>query len=251
MNPPKIRIALSVVILHLNQVQGAVVIDQQVGHSASSSIGIILRENGTAGQSFTPEFSSIQFITLNTLGNSLSFGPVEATLRIGLYLGEDRSMGVIASSSDLVLRSRWVEIPSDPFTIGYNIVDPLTWIFDLPVSVTPGSKYSFFVDHISGDDLDWVASLEPYAGGKGLFSIPELGFENQSYNFGFSEGILIPEPSTCLLIGLSVLVTTRRRRIEQGAAGQSSLAAPLLMSSVATTSTLRSTPAPADRVACS
>jgi hypothetical protein len=208
------------VILHLNQVHGAVVIDQQVGHSGASSIGIILRENGTAGQSFTPELSSIQFITLNTLGNSLSFGPVEATLRLGLYLGEDRSMAPIITSPDLILRSRFVEIPSEPFNLGSNIVDPLTWIFDMPVSVSPGTRYSLHVDHISGDDLDWVASLEPYSGGRALFTIPELGFENQTYNFSFSEGLLIPEPSAPLLIALSVAAAiNRRRRIESGRNG--------------------------------
>jgi len=220
MNSLKLPIALSVVILYLNQVQGAVLIDQQVGLSSSSTIGFYLRENGTVGQSFTPALSNIQFITTNSLGNSLSFGPIEATLRLGLYLGEDRSLGPLVTSADIILRSRLVVIPSEPFNIGYNIVDPLTWVFDMPVSVDPGIKYSFHVDHISGDDLDWLVSLEPYSGGHAIGNVPRFdpvdgfiyGPIDCSYNLSFSTGILIPEPSAVVMILLSSVVFFTRKR---------------------------------------
>ena len=200
MNTPKLIASICLAFLLLSQLHAAVIVDQQVDYSESSGSSFILRENGTAGQSFTPQLSSIDFITINNLGNSLSLGAIEATLRLGLYLGEDKSLGALASSPDIILRSRYEEISSEPFNLGYNIVDPLTWYFDMPVSVAPGSKYSFHVDHISGDDLDWLISLAPNNGGKAIFPIPEFGFVNETYIFSFTEEISVPEPSSLMLI---------------------------------------------------
>jgi hypothetical protein len=82
-------------------------------------------------------------------------------------------------------------------------------------------KYSFHVDHISGDDLDWLVSLEPYSGGHAIGTVPRYdpvvddfiyGPIDTSYNLSFSTGILIPEPSTIVMSLLSSAVFLTRRR---------------------------------------
>jgi hypothetical protein len=224
MNSPRIPAVLCVVIHFLTQLQGAVVTDQQVGYSGSFGYGVLLRENESVGQSFTPELSSIQFITINTLTSANFNTPVETTLRLGLFLGEDRSEAALASSPDILVSSRMVETPSGEFTIVSYVIDPVTWSFDSPLPIQSGVRYSFQIDYVSGDDLMWTASPEPYSGGRGLFT-GFGGVENESMNFSFSEGVLIPEPSPIFMAsgGALILAASRRRRIEQAVAPNRSL----------------------------
>ncbi len=204
------------VVLSLMPLQGATVIDQQVKYSGNFFLGLPLRMDNSLGQSFTPSLSSIQFITINALG-SMDNTPVQTTLRIRLFLGEDRSTDAIALSPDIVVRSRTVELPAGEFTLVSHVVDPVTWLFDSPVSLDPGIRYSFYIDHISGDDLWWSAPLESsYAGGRALFTSPFGDVENESMSFSFSEGVLIPEPGSFFMMGGAALIFSilRRRRIE-------------------------------------
>ena len=195
---------------------GAVVVDQQVGHSGVFFLGVLLRENDSAGQSFTPSLSSIQFVTINTLTSANFNTPVETTLRLGLFSGEDRSLASITSPQDILVRSRMIETPAGEFTIVTHVIDPVTWIFDAPIAITPASKYSFHVDHVSGDDLMWTASWESYSGGRALFTNILEGTENELMNFSFSEGNLVPEPEAFLMLPIGlILLSSRRRRVEQ------------------------------------
>ena len=201
--------------MSLASLQGAVVVDQQVGHSGVFFYGVYLRDSESAGQSFTPSQDSVQFITINTLTSADFNMPVQATLRISLYTGEDRSMGAIATSSDILFQSHEVQWTSGGFTFVDNVVDPLTWILDAPVSLTAGNRYSFHVDHVSGDDLMWTASWESYSGGRALFTNILEGAENQLMNFSFSEGTVVPEPESFLLFPVGMLLLWSRRKSEQ------------------------------------
>ena len=220
MNLQKLVVISAGLILSLPSLRGAVVVDQQVGHSGVSFLGVLLAEGGSAGQSFTPESSSVQFVTINTLTSANFNTPVEATLRLGLYAGESRSLGSITSPLEILVRSRMIETPSGEFTIVTHVIDPVTWIFDAPVVLTPGSKYSFHVDHVSGDDLMWTASWESYSGGRALFTNILEGTENELMNFSFSEGNLIPEPEVFLMIPIGLAFLSSRRRRERGGLGQ-------------------------------
>jgi hypothetical protein len=169
--------------------QGTFVFDQQ--SSTESNIGEgapAIQPNQPFGQSFTPTFSSVGFIRL-FLGDS-SFNGLGATVSVNLRA--DSITGSVLGSTEPVFME-------DRFSGFVN------FLFSNPVTVTPGVTY-YFQPVVESGDIWQVASHNAfgYAGGTAF----ALGQPSQVSDLWFREGIIIPEPSSVVLLlaGFGVLL---------------------------------------------
>ena len=133
------------------------------------------------GQSFTPTLYSVGFIRL-AVGDGDSGNGLGATMDV--LLRSDSITGPIIGTSESVT------MPD-----GYgNFTD---FFFSTPVTVTPGVTYYFQPEVESGDTwaIGWVYSFL-YPGGTGYY----YGQANPYYDLWFREGIVVPEPSSVILL---------------------------------------------------
>jgi hypothetical protein len=193
-----IRIALAILMLVAfgtlpASAQGTFVYDQQSAiESTGGGIAVTIQTHQPIGQSFTPGLSSIGFVRLFLIDNT--FNSLGATVYVNLR--SDSITGPILASTDPVFMP-------DGFG-GYP-----NFFFALPVAITPGQTYYFQPIVQSGDSWSLVAyNSYYYPGGMGF----NAGIAIPNSDLWFREGIIVPEPSSAVLLLIAVAVFLRRRR---------------------------------------
>ena len=171
-------------------------------YDQQSSVDGVYREGGAEiqpsqpmGQSFTPTLDSVGFVRLHvydaTFGNNLN-----GTLYLNLR--SDSITGPILASTD-------------PVVLPPRAARPVDFLFSTPVPVTPGTTYFFQPVVQTGNTWGLNASDYNYAGGTAFV----LGQPNiRNWDLWFREGIVVPEPSSIVLISLGtvgLLLALRRR----------------------------------------
>jgi hypothetical protein len=167
--------------------QGTVIFDQQSSTNETPPFpgdGVTIQTIATPyGQSFTPTLASVGFIRLLLDDNQPGNG-VGATVYVNLRSG---SVGgpIIGTTAALTFFDSFANVA--------------TFSFPSPVSVTPGAVY-YFQPATRGFSDQWnvVAGEEPYPGG----SVWVGGSAVPSSDYWFREGIVIPEPSSGMLVAL-------------------------------------------------
>jgi len=171
--------------------QGTFIYDQQ-SSDENDIAGLAVIQVQQPGQSFTPLLSSVGFIRLAlqdlNVGNSLG-----ATIYVNLRT--DSITGPILSSTGAVFMP-------DAF---FGVTD---FFFSTPVSVTPGVIYYFQPVVQSGDGWAVAGYHYNYSGGTEFLQ----GVAFPGSDLWFREGIVVPEPSSGLLILLGVVALVCFRR---------------------------------------
>jgi hypothetical protein len=171
--------------------QGTLLVDQQSFDLATSTTAINI---DGIGQSFTPMFSSIDYIQLGVSDS-------KAGSLLFVNLRQNSMTGPITGTTD-----------TQPITtIDAHL--PTTFLFSSTVPLTPGVQYFLEpVIVVNALQISVVISpvgTDPYPGGTALHgTIPG------SYDLWFAEGVVVPEPSTWALFGLGgvVLFAAKWRR---------------------------------------
>ena len=180
--------------------QSTFVYDQQSVPSDSTYIegGVANILDVSVGQSFTPSLSTVGFIRLIVEGGGPPPGGSSAMFYVNL-MSDDITGPILAST--------------DPVTIQPRLGTPSTFFFSTPVTVTPGDTYYFQVVEENGNDSwgiiydsDWYRY--PYPAGNAYFN----GVVAPYWDLWFREGIVVPEPSSALLLlaGVGALAVFRR-----------------------------------------
>jgi hypothetical protein len=177
--------------------QGTLIYDQQ---SSTNEIpdgygdGTTLQQYVSYLQSFTPTNSSMDFVRLK-LNDKFASSGVGATLHVNIrstaYNGP-----ILGSSLSVVLPNAFTGVTN--------------FVFASPVSLSPGSTY--FLEPIveSGDLWNTAAGEYNYSGGMVFAN----GIAAPGSDMWFREGVIVPEPSSALLLvvgGCAVLYAWRRR----------------------------------------
>ncbi len=173
--------------------QGTMFVDQQ---SFNLATAITSTSIAGIGQSFTPALSGIAYVQL-AVGDNDSGSLLYVNLRQGSLTGP------IIGATD-----------TQPVTTDDPHV-PATFFFPFTVALNPGTIYvfepvivadAFQIGVLTSNPL----STNPYSGGSEL-----RGAGAGNYSLWFSEGIIVPEPSTWALLGLGglvMLVVAMRKR---------------------------------------
>jgi hypothetical protein len=176
--------------------QGTLLYDQQAGGpSVGEGDYLLIQTNGPIGQSFVPSLSSVGFVALAfhdpNPGNNLG-----ATVYVNLR--QDSITGPILGSTQPL---------SMPDGFAYNATN---FFFSTPIAITPGTTYYLEPVVQSGDLWDTIYYHYGYPNGSAFIQ----GNPNP-WDLWFREGIVVPEPSSALLIsiGAGALVYARRRHI--------------------------------------
>jgi len=160
------------------------------------SYRVYFQSRAPLGQSFTPTLSQVGFVQV-----FLSWD-LQDTLTLNLR--EESITGPIVGSVGPVL-------PAWNIVLHYAEIDFLS-----PLTVVPGRKYVFeIVQHGSG--RCWTAGYRAdtidYPGGSAILN----GVEMPGNDLWFREGIIVPEPSTVVLLLFGgVVLAAWRRRTRQG-----------------------------------
>jgi hypothetical protein len=136
------------------------------------------------GQSFTPSLSSVDFIRIFVTGGALGDGTIYVNLR-----GDSITGPVLGSTS--------------PVTVSLATQGFVTFFFGSPVAVAPGTTYFFQPVLQSGGG--WAVNTSQfynYAGGT-LYSD---GVASANVDMWFREGIVVPEPSSTVLVLVGALL---------------------------------------------
>ncbi len=172
--------------------QGTMLVDQQsfdlaTGSTSTPVFGI--------GQSFTPSLTAIVYVQFGLADNPGS--------SLFVNLRQNSMSGPIIGTSDTQL------IPS-------NAHIPTTFFFSSSVTLTPGTQY--FLEPVVVVNESQIAveisfpGTNPYPGGSALH-----GNIAGNYSLWFSEGIIVPEPSTWAISGLGLVVllavSSKRKRV--------------------------------------
>src|SRR4029077_1999779 len=173
--------------------QGTFIVDQQsTTHGPLSEYSQDIRTNQPLGQSFTPALSSVGFVRLFVW----DLAPVPASpATISMNLRSDSITGPILAST--------VPVVLDP-----SFRNVLDFVFPSPVSVVPGTTYYFQPECQSSDAWNSVIDFYNYAGGVGY----ALGLPRPPLSFWFQKGIIVPEPSTPLILLVGGIFLTFGRR---------------------------------------
>jgi hypothetical protein len=176
---------LTAVLPLLASAQGTMIFDQQSSDEANggSSFNIIQNVQPT-GQSFTPSLSGIGFVRLNLFDQVRSNGR-GATIYVNLR--SDSITGPIVDSTAPVA------LPDNfglPLNTGY-----VTFFFPANAALQPGITYFLQPVVQSGDSWGIFGSPFPYSGGNLYANGTPF-----SSAYWFQEGIIVPEPSTCVLL---------------------------------------------------
>ncbi len=149
------------------------------------------------GQSFTPSLSAVGFIRLK-LADIFPGNGAGAIMQIDLR--SDSITGPILGTSLSV-------------EMADGFAGTADFLFAPETSVTPQVTY-YFEFRITAGDTWAVTGMEDvykYPGGTGI----AMGRPDASLDFWFQEGIIVPEPSTGVLLlgGLAVILLGRRRTV--------------------------------------
>jgi len=164
--------------------QGTFVYDQQSSDENNyQEGGVDVQQGQPVGQSFTPSLSTVGFIRL--FMNNGVFGNIsQATVLMNL-----RSNSVTGPILDT---SRSVVIPG-----GVGFSGTVDFIFNAPIAVQPETSYYFEPVILDNNNLWANASYSYNYPGGGLFVI---GLPHPNRDLWFREGIIVPEPSSVVLL---------------------------------------------------
>jgi hypothetical protein len=168
--------------------QGTFIYDQQSSTDETPFVGgmqVPTFPDSGNGQSFTPELSSVGFIRL--LFNGGGGATVYVNLRSASINGP-----IIGTSG----------------SVRMSLSGPQNFLFPTPVGVTPGTPYYFEAIEQSGTAWNLAVGQYPYSGGNAYLN----GVPNLPQDYWFREGIIVPEPSSAvlLLLGGGALFYLRR-----------------------------------------
>jgi len=178
-------------------------IDQQsADESSPTESGSPLGLGTRMLQSFTPAFSSIDFVRLK-LATAVGGPGLPAYVDVRLWS---------AWPSGRQLAMTELETIPDGFD-GYVV-----FRFQTPVPLTPGTTYFINANRQGEQEVFWASdSRLGYPGGMGYSG----GTARPQWDFWFQEGIVVPEPTTTalLFVGLGALGAARwfRRKGQRGA----------------------------------
>lgn len=190
--------ALLILVNFLARGQGAFLYDQQSSTDESpfpyGAGGPIQQLATPYGQSFTPTFSTVDFVRLNLNDNDPNNG-LGATLYVNLRTGSIN--GTIVTSSM-------------PITLANSFTGVVDFNFANSVSLTPNAVYYFEPIVQSGDQWNIIAAEYGYPDGTAFSG----GFAVTGSDFWFREGIIVPEPTSVglMLLGVGGLVLYRRHK---------------------------------------
>ena len=175
--------------------QGTVVFDQESFTGSPSFDQLTSITSGQPmGQSFTPSLAAVGFINF-VMSGGLDLKP--GTAYIVIHSGS--ITGPVLGTSEAVN----VAPPISPGIITFN--------FDTPVVVTPGTMYYFQPIIEPGGGNLTTPSIFPsiYSGGTAFYN----GNAVANVDFEFQEGVYVPEPSTwaLLVLGAGALWSVRRK----------------------------------------
>ena len=114
--------------------------------------------NQPISQSFTPSFTSLDYIEVYFLGISRFVPESEQVVRLSLIEGSAPSGNTLTTSSDISLQIATGELVNE-------IISPATFIFNSSVSVIPGELYNWRLDYISGGGLMLTTFGDGYSSG--------------------------------------------------------------------------------------
>ncbi len=156
-------------------------------------------------QSFVPTLSAIAFAELE-LADIPNNGNNGATVYVDLWTG---SPNINYNSATLLGSTVPVYMPNGFNNDGLSVAGITNFYFSTPIALTPGQTYYLQPVVLSGDNPWDVITIGPtYANGQ-LFVAGEP-FNNDLW---FREGVVVPEPTTIALIGLSgILAYVFKRR---------------------------------------
>jgi hypothetical protein len=178
--------------------QGTFVYDQQSADETSGGGSLaIIQSNEPVGQSFTPGLSSVGFVRLY-MADANPSNALGATVYVNL-LANSITGPVIGSTVPVFM----------PNNFGWGTNGYVNFYFSTPVAVTPGVTYYFNPVVQSGDSWYVIGYNYAYSGGIGFLN----GAAVPNYDLWFREGVVVPEPSSALLIsiGAGAFVYIRRR----------------------------------------
>jgi hypothetical protein len=176
--------------------QGTFIYDQQSSTEANyQEGGADIQQNQIIGQSFIPQLSSVGFIRL-FIYNGLLGDTSPATVHINLRANS--ISGTILSSTLPVAISG-----------GSLFAGPLDFLFSVQVLVTPGVTYYFHPVVENNNNLGVNQSISyNYLQGTAFFQ----GTASAIHDLWFREGVVVPEPSSALLVLLGGGVVAWRHR---------------------------------------
>ena len=168
--------------------QSTFIYDQQSINLIEGSVGLGAQP---VGQSFTPSFSSVGFIMLN-LADGVPGGGGGGTPSVNLRANS--ITGTILGSTT-------------PVTLPSHFFGVTNFFFTTPITVVPNVTYYFQLVSGGGGFCSYVT--DGYAGGT---AISQGAAKN--YDLWFREGVVVPEPSSALLVllGGGVLFYARRKK---------------------------------------
>lgn len=160
--------------------QGPFQYDQQAINLIEGAAG--LQSAQPLGQSFTPSLSSIGFVELNLYdGDTLH----TAGATVFVNVRSNSVTGPILGSSAMVF------MPDGFFGV-------TNFIFSTPIGLAPGQTYYLQPLVQSGDGWGSYVTDGSYAGGTEIYQ----GVPVPGRNLWFREGVVVPEPSSVLLLVL-------------------------------------------------
>jgi hypothetical protein len=197
-----VKTAYLLLLVMMYNVYGQVnfVYDQSSATNPVASSGYPIQADQPIGQSFTPTLSSVGFVQL-LFGYGFPSNQLGATVLVNLWSGSI-SNGVLLSSTEPVF------IPDGAL----NLVTNFTFL--TPVTVTPGTTYFLQPYLQSGDTRVAVMASTGFNYPNGTLYWNGAPDPNNS-DLWFREGIVVPEPSSSLLILLGSSVFLYARRIHK------------------------------------
>jgi len=183
--------------------QGTFVYDQQSSTDETPNplpAQPVIQQSTPFGQSFTPAFSAVGFVRMKLYDTNPNNG-LGATLFVNLRT--DSITGPVLGMTA-------------PVTLADGFENVVNFFFPAPVSVASGTLY-YFEAVVQTGDL-WKADTRPYNYPGG--TLISLGLPISGSDLWFREGVLVPEPSTALLVlaGAGVFVYVRRSHIKRRSA---------------------------------
>jgi hypothetical protein len=161
--------------------QGTLEYDQQV--SPTNAPGVFNNiQPGPTGQSFVPGFSAVGFVELY-LKDVTFFNGIGATVYVNLWSDSLTNGTLLGTTAATTM----------PDVFGGTT----NFLFTAPVAVSPGTTYFLEAVIQSGDSFQiGVVSSSRYTNGMAFFQ----GVPNPNASLWFREGLVVPEPSSVLLI---------------------------------------------------
>jgi hypothetical protein len=169
--------------------------DQQSASNGLALSGYSINQGQPLGQGFTPTLSSVGFVELEFVNS-----PTRTNATIYVNLWADSIGGTLLGSTAPV------------FFPANFVVGPTNFFFAAPPSVTPGTQYYLQPVIQSGGNDSWTIQLDFYS-----YPDPFYGHGvplSNGQRAWFREGILVPEPSSALLILAGACLLTGARRAQ-------------------------------------